>query len=238
MLRIALVRVFTAAALVASVSVGATFDRPAPAPVSLAETPPALAVEPDPEPAAVEPTPAKVSPIPACAWTPAARRSLVAMVRIESSSGKDAAAIAWTMARRWLGLAWFRGRSFADYVIDTSAPLRAHRRGDLGALTEYQACVLGVPRLDDRGRDACRIFHGDEKAAEVGAVLDAWAVGDVPDPCGGESFQWFAPWFRPRQRLRRVDCGDTANRFHTLPEISHAAVLARVSTEVDPKSCR
>jgi len=204
--------------------------------VSPPETPRAVApvVAPEPEP----PVPAKVSPIPACAWTPAARRSLVAMVRIESSSGKDAVAIAWTMARRWLGLARFRGRSFADYVVDTSAPLRAYRSGDVGGLTEYQACVLGVPRLDDRGRDACRIFHGAEKDAEVGAVLDAWAAGDVPDPCGGESFQWFSPWYRPTQRLRRVECGDTANRFHTLPAISHATVLARVSTEVDPKTCR
>lgn len=237
MLRIAFVRVLTSTALVASLSFGATYDRPVT--VSPAETPRAVVVEVEPavevEP---EPTPAKVSPIPACAWTPAARRSLVAMVRIESSSGKDAPAIAWTMARRWLGLARFRGRSFADYVVDTSAPLRAHRSGVVGGLTEYQACVLGVPRLDDRGRDACRIFHGAEKDAEIGAALDAWAAGDVPDPCGGQSFQWFSPWFRPTQRVRRVECGDTANRFHTLPAISHAAVLARVSIEVDPKTCR
>jgi hypothetical protein len=231
--------VLTSTALLVTLSIGATYDRPA-ATVSPPETRAAPKTAERVEPVLVVPeiaTP-KTRPIPDCAWTPAAKASLVAMVRIESSSGKDAAAIAWTMTRRWLGLARFRGRSFADYIVDTSAPLRAHRRGEFESLTGYQACVLGVPRLDERGRDACRIFEGERKAAEVGAVLDAWAAGDVPDPCGGESFMWFAPWYRSTQRTRVVSCGDTANRFHTLPEISHATVLERVSTPVDLRTCR
>ena len=173
-----------------------------------------------------------VVPIPACAWTPEAKTSLTAMVRIESSSGKDTAAIAWTMARRWLAIGRYRGRAFADYVVDTSRPLRLHRSGDVEQLTSYQSCVLGIEVLDERGRDRCRI-HTETSNDAIGDTLDAWARGEVPDPCDGRSFQWAAPWFR--HRSTPVECGDRANRFYELPAISHDHYAARVS--VEPTSC-
>lgn len=171
-------------------------------------------------------------PIPECAWTPAARASLIAMVRIESSSGRDVGAIAWTMVRRWLGIARWRGRSFEAYIVDTSAPLRAYRDGRFDALTTYQACVLGVEGVD------CPGLRGSTVEAEVGAALDAWARGDLPDPCDGESFQWFAPWWRASSRTDRVACGDTANQFRTLPRVSHAHYAALVRKPVNPRTCR
>ncbi len=213
-----------ALAMISLFALGVSADTPAPpVPISVVVSPPEtvpIAIEVVPEPA-----PVVVSPIPSCAWTPGARRSLVAMIRI-------AAAIAWTMARRWLGIARFRGRPFGAYVVDTSAPLRAHRAGEFARLTRYQACVLGV------GEDCNHNDSHAAKDAEIGALLDRWVAGDVPDPCGGRSFQWFAPWWRASRRTERIDCGDTANQFRTLPRISHATVLERVSMPVDPIACR
>lgn len=183
-----------------------------------ADAPPVLAsaLHPAPVPQRID------LPIPACEWTPKARRMLTRMILIESSSGRDGPAIAWTMARRWRGLASVRGESFGDYVESTSAILRAHarrtRRGvddkraaELAGLTEHQATVVST---------------STSKHAEVEAMLDAWMRGEVPDPCNGRSFMWSSRWFQRDER--RVDCGGTANAFFELPEISHDIVVARL----------
>lgn len=173
-----------------------------------------------------EPEPEPVLPIPACEWTTAARTQLTRMVLIESSSGRDAPAIAWTMARRWRAIGRFRNLTFAQYVVQTSAILRRYEaqraKGvedfvaiSLAGLTEHQAEVVSDGMLN----------HDD-----VANTLDAWARGDVPDPCNGSSFMWASPWFR--HSSVEVSCGDTANRFYQLPSGSHDRYAARLSDEI------
>jgi hypothetical protein len=154
-----------------------------------------------------EPVAAQTSlrtPIPPSQWTDLAGVALARMIRHESTSGRDADAIAWTMARRWFAHACHRGEHFGEYVIATSRYLR----GDRNAIHHEAAHAL---RNDSDLRD-----H-----------LDLWARGDVPDPCAGASFQWRSPGFRGPGR--RVSCGATSNRFFAHPEPGHTRALASLA---------
>lgn len=174
----------------------------------------------------VEPEPLEeVSlPIPECEWTPEARERLTHMVLIESSSGRDAKAIAWTMSRRWLAIARHRGETFAEYVASTSAPLRRYTAArDRGLEPEQAAVHAGLSR-----HQTYVVTDRLDEAEFVTATLDAWARGDVPDPCDGKTFMWRAPSFRSSSTAMQIDCGDTANHFYSLPLRTHDIYAARL----------
>lgn len=145
-----------------------------------------------------------IRPIPMSQWDELAGVALARMVRHESHSATDADAIAWTMARRWYAHACARGVRFAEHVIATSRFLRRDR-------AEIYAHAADMKRRDETLRDR----------------LDAWARGDVPDPCEWSSFQWRSP--DTRVRLRRVSCGTTSNRFYAHPEPGHGRALLAVA---------
>jgi hypothetical protein len=130
-------------------------------------------------------------PVPPREWTELAGASMAFLIRHESRSGRDAAAIAWTLARRW----WAHHcehRSFAESVIRTSRYTRAARKR-----LEHEAA------------------HGMRTDPELRDVLDAWVRGDVADPCRGLAFQWRAPGVGGPGR--RVDCQGTSNSFYEHP---------------------
>lgn len=163
------------------------------------------------------------SPIPECEWTDDARRALTSMVLIESSSGRDALAIAWTMSRRWKAIGRHRGTSFADYIVETSHQLRTHRR--VGSDDPRRLHRAGLSR-----HQVAAITAQLDEYDDVKGELDLWAIGTQPDPCAGSSFMWSAPWFR--RSTKRVDCGDTANAFFELPRVSHARHVARLAEPI------
>lgn len=167
-----------------------------------------------------------VLPIPECEWTPRARTQLTRMVLIESSSGRDGPAIAWTMARRWKVLARLRGESFADYVVSTSRPLRRYEEQRAKGLEDYMA--ISIAGLTEYQAEV--VSDGALNHDEVAASLDAWARGAVEDPCGGASFMWASPWFR--HSSTPVSCGDTANRFYEFPRRTHDRYAAMLDVEV------
>lgn len=39
-------------------------------------------------------------------------------------------------------------------------------------------------------------------------------AGKLADPCGGRSVHWGGPMDKPSKKLRRIDCGKTANYFY------------------------
>lgn len=164
------------------------------------------------------------SPIPDCEWTPEARERLTHMVLIESSSGKDANAIAWTMSRRWLAIARHRGETFSDYVASTSSPLRRYTSArEQGFEPEQAAVRAGLTR-----HQTYVVTDRLDESSVVRSTLDAWARGEVPDPCDGKSFMWSAPSFRRASTAMQIDCGDTANNFYSLPLRTHDLYVSRL----------
>jgi hypothetical protein len=127
----------------------------------------------------------------------------------------DYAAIAWTVQRRFRAHGRLRGETFEASVISTSAFLRRARY----AMTREAAMEAnGAPRRNEHLR-----MH-----------LDAWAAGDVPDPCsGGVSFQWRSP--RVHTRMKRVDCGRVANHFVEHSEPFQTRAVANLSLPGEPR---
>jgi hypothetical protein len=162
-------------------------------------------------------------PIPGCEWTPQTRKNLSHMVLIESSRGTDSMQIAWTMARRWKAWGVERGTSFADYVVETSRPLRLHARS--AERPRYARSITPIQRdvIADRS----------PRQAEVEAELDAWARGERVDPCDGQSFFWASPSHRRAMNTPRVPCGETANHFFNVSRSKQAEYMARVSEPLD-----
>jgi hypothetical protein len=138
-------------------------------------------------------------PIPTSQWTGLAGASLAHLIRNESRSGKDFAAIAWTVARRWYAHSCTRER-FDRHIIRTSRYTRRAR-----PWLEHEAA------------------HGLRSDPELRADLDRWAAGDVPDPCRGQAMQWRAPGVGGPGR--RVRCGDTSNAFYEHPRAGQARAM-------------
>lgn len=142
-------------------------------------------------------------PVPASQWTELAGASLAHLVRNESRSGKDFAAIAFTVARRWYAHSC-QHETFAQHIIRTSRYTRRAR-----PWLEHEAA------------------HGLRSDPELRAELDRWARGDVPDPCRGQAMQWRAPGVPGPGR--RVDCGSTSNRFYAHPEPGNRRALSALA---------
>jgi hypothetical protein len=163
-------------------------------------------------------------PIPECEWTEKARTALTRMIQIESP--RDVLPIAWTMSRRWRAIGRHRGTNFADYVVETSRPLRVHRRvTERGLISDAALHASGLTR-----HQVLAVTDRLENRNAIAGELDLWALGTQPDPCNGASFMWSAPSFQ--RSVKRVDCGNTSNRFFELPRGSHARYVARLDDPI------
>jgi hypothetical protein len=150
--------------------------------------------------------------IAACHWTPLAGIALARLVAHEGPS--DVLPIAETVRNRWLAHGAGRGESFADSVISTADFLRRARWA--------------------MEREASMETAGASRRYEsIRASLDAWAVGDARVECRGYAFQWRARWVRTR--MKRVDCGASANSFVEHPEPFQTRSVAALLSRGEPR---
>ncbi len=161
-------------------------------------------------------------PIPDAQWNPRAHlwlsRAMVAEAGWRSSA--DHAAIAWVLARRWeRQQARFPYQRFVDVVRQYSRPLDPTRavKGRLRWLRGL-AFSYAEPRGWPRRR-ASWVVHAPLWRRIVDRA-EAWARGELADPCRGRAWHWGAPDLesdRPSGRMVAIECKPrTRNVFYRL----------------------
>lgn len=153
---------------------------------------------------------ARAEPVPQVDWTPQARLWLARALVAEAGwvAPTDHAAIAWVLARRWKRMKkrWPRLR-FVTVIRSYCAGLGHHP-----AVTRRQMWVRSLPWGDPTGW--LRRYAG--RWQRVRDLVEAWARGEVLDPCSGSAWHWGGPVDTPRPWWRQVRCGNTSNRFYAL----------------------
>lgn len=126
----------------------------------------------------------------------------------------DHVAIAYVLYRRW------------------QLTRKAHKRASLIGVIRKYCAGLSETTFNRRQKwvksltaDARRPAHWPddidwryyrERWQAVLETADQWRRGELPDPCGGISMYFGAPYDRPSKRMIRMDCGETQNFFYTV----------------------
>ncbi|MGW8286342.1 MAG: hypothetical protein ACWGPR_11560 [Candidatus Deferrimicrobiaceae bacterium] len=129
---------------------------------------------------------------------------------------RDHVAIAYVLARRWRrAVARCPTLQFVDVVRNYCAGLGDWKRSLTPRQLWVRALSRGLEQPDHWPPKASWAAHvGYWRAALRRA--ERWQLGELADPCRGRALHWGGKMDDPRGRMKRVDCGDTANIFYAL----------------------
>lgn len=160
-------------------------------------------------------------PIPQEQWSPQVRVWLAQGVIGEAGwlAERDHVAIAYVLVRRWRQMQkrW-PSLQFRDVLFRYAKALGGGRR----EFTSRQLWIRSLtPDLSEPGhwpRKASWKRHRPLWAATL-ARVDAWARGELRDPCRGLARHWGGVNLvsdLPKGRMVAIDCGETKNIFYDL----------------------
>ena len=141
-------------------------------------------------------------------------RSMVAEAGWESE--RDHIAIAYVLARQWRmqQKRWPKLR-FRDLMFRYVKGLGGHRREYTIRQRWIRSLSPAMTEPDHWPKRASWERHRPLWAATLVRV-EQWAQGRLPDPCQGDAWHWGGTMDFPKQRMIKIDCGETKNTFYTL----------------------
>jgi hypothetical protein len=145
-------------------------------------------------------------------WTPEARETLAHAVNAEADwNPPDHVAIGWVFLRRWLDA---RGRVPFTAIITryvsayaTKHPSARHKR----VLATQESCERPEGWDDRAGRWE---GYAQPRCRALWARVDAWARGELKDPCTGAPRDFGGAMDSPQGRMVPVSCKGTVNVFY------------------------
>lgn len=152
-------------------------------------------------------------------WTPNAKlwlsRAMIAEAGWEST--RDHIAIAYVLARRWRTMVKrFPRMRFVDVIRFYCSGLEPGNHSPTRRQVWLKGLTFGVEEPD--GWPSSRASWEKHLPLWRSTLTRAarWGSGVFRDPCSGRAWHWGGTMDLPKERMYRVDCGETLNTFYGL----------------------